>query len=615
MARKKAPRASEYDQAVFEGSLTRIDRSADDFLFGMLHGEQREGYATNFMGIRTTFGQLDAEVEQVARALFSYGIRQGDYVSISLPNLKESILYMYACWRIGAIANVIDPRTNAQGILERVQLTDSKLLVTVLDICNPKIDEILDELPVRHVVVVSPADSLKVGLKPVPTLGVLLYSKRKKKFAQGHPDMGAGGKYLWHRDFLRDYTTDLEDIRAVYSPDLVAAVPYTSGTASEGDGKIKGAVITHRAFNAALCAFRYSVRPEEYRRGYTFGGFVPFFTSYGAICGMHASLCGGLEIILVPLFDPNKFAELLLKIKPNIFLSVPRFLEQLADHPKLQKKSRRLSFIKIAISGGDRISPASLERVNRAFLRGGCENGLRVGYGSTELGGSIAVMPRYDPAGSDTFWKAEGNVGRILPHCRAVIIDPDTGRELPLGQDGELCVHSLSQMERYLGPPAATEEITWIGPDGTKYFRMGDKGHLDESGTFYFIDRYKRSIMRLDGHTVHPSPIENVIMMHEGVEICAVVGLRREREEAGVIPCAMVVLRKEYKEKAEQTLREIDALCLKHLPERDRAIAYRAVDELPYTPLGKVHFRELEKQWFHPADFLITDLRGCGISA
>jgi len=595
-----------YDREGLQSAFERIDRNADEFMFGLHHGRQRKDCALNFMGVRTTYEQLDAEVDRAARALFGFGIRQGDYISIALPNLKEAVVYIYACWRIGAVANLIDPRTNGQGILERARRTESKLLITVMNICETKIDEILDELTARRVILVCPSDSLKLCRSLRASLGFLIYRRKKKGFARRKP-MAAGGKYIWHTDFIRTYACG-DDIRAVYHPGLVAAVHYTSGTAS--DGEIKGAVLTHRAFNAAPCAFKYSVRPEEYRRGLTFGGFIPFFSAYGALCGMHASLCGGLELLLVPVFDPNKFAGLLLRLKPNIFLGVPRFHEQLAEHPKLRKKNRRLSFVKIAISGGDRISPASLERVNEAFARSGCKGGLRVGYGSTELGGSIAAMPYYAPGEEDGFpWRRDGNVGYLLPHCRGMVIDPDTGRELPPGQDGELCVHSASQMEAYLGLPEATREITLTGPDGTKYYRMGDRGHLDGTGCFYFTGRYKRSMMRPDGHTVHPAPIENVIMSHPAVERCAVAGLRPREGAAGVIPTAFVVLRGGFPAQGGSApiLREIDAFCLRRLPERDRAIAYKAVEALPYTPMGKIHFRALEQEPFSPAEFLLTD--------
>ena len=606
------PHLLQYPGRDMEEEFRRYDMNADDFMFGLnKHGEARDcyatrdGYATNFMGVRTTFGQLDVEVERVARALYGYGIRQGDFVSFAMPNLKESIVYFYACFRIGAIANLCDPRTHGGGILERVKRTNSRLLITVFNICEPKIDDILDELPCENVILVSPSDSLKIGLKLVPTLGKIMYDVKKKKFEK--QKFGPGCKYMWHTDFIKNYT-HADDIRPGYHSNLVAAVPYTSGTGS--DGVIKGCMITHRAFNAAPCAFKPAMRRQDWPAGATFGGFIPFFSAYGALSGMHTALCGGMEIILVPIFETTKFAEMLLKYKPNVFLGVPRFHEQLAEYPKLQKKSKRLSFVILPIAGGDKFSPASLERVNETYKRNGYSGGVQIGYGSTELGGSIAVMPHYEPGDTDFPWQEEGNVGILLPSCRALAIDPDTEEILPFGVDGELCVHSFSQMERYLDMPEATGEITFYGPDGTKYYRMGDKGHIGENGCIYFTDRYKRSIMRPDGHTVHPSPIENVIMEHEAVEICAVVGLRRPSGIAGTIPSAFVVLREGYgtEEAKKEVLLDIDRLCLRKLPERDRAIAYRAVDEVPYTPMGKIHFRELEKEMFEPGNFLLTDL-------
>ena len=595
-----------------EGAFVTIYRNADDFMFGRHHGKQREEFAIRFVGLRTTYHQLDAEVEQAATALYAYGIRQGDYVSFAIPNLKETVVYIYACWRIGAIANLIDPRTNSEGILERVRRTNSKLLITVFNLCESKIDCILDRLPGDHVILINPFSDSLAASKAMVFLAGLKYGKEVKAFAATHTvggethTVGEHSKYVWHSEFVRSYAYD-EDIRACYTPGMVAAVVYTSGTAS--DGVIKGAVLTHEALNAAAIGLYYSVREEDRRRQDTFGGFIPFFAAYGLMNGMHAAFCGGLEVLLVPVFDPNNFAEMLLKLKCNTFLGVPRFHEQLADHPKLQKKNKRLAFIKNPVSGGDKISLASIERVNEVYARSGCKAGLRVGYGSTELGGSIAVMPTYNPEEGGFDWRAQGNVGYILPQCNAVVIDPETGEPLPIGQDGELCVNSWCQMNEYYEAPEQTAEITYVAPDGTKYYRMGDKGHLDENGCFFFIDRYKRSLMRPDGHTVHPSPIENVIMEHEAVRICAVVGLPMGETTSGSIPSAFVVLREGFDAPGQEleVLADIDRLCLKKLPERDRAIAYRAVKEVPYTVMGKIDFRALEKEIFDPANFLLTD--------
>ena len=605
MGKIKGENLPVYD--VPENAFARADRNADDFMFGRHHGKEREETAINIKGVRTTYNQLDAMVEQVAKALTIYGIKQGDYVTFVMPNLPEMVVYIYACWRIGAIINTADPRTHAEGILARAENTNSKLLITVFNICEEKIDPILDKLPC-NVILINPYSDSVAASKTKVFLAGLIYGKETKAFAESHT-VGPGSKYTWHRDFIRDIPSDMPDFRACYYSGMVAAVIYTSGTSA--DGLMKGAVLTHEALNAASVGLYYSVRPQDRRRQDTFGGFIPFFAAYGLMNGMHAALCGGLQILLVPVFNPEKFADMLMKLKCNTFLGVPRFHEQLANHPKLKKKSRRLAFIKNPVSGGDKISLASIERINEAYARNGSKAGLRVGYGSTELGGSIAVMPTYNPEDSDFPWREQGNVGYILPQCNAIVVDPDTGKPLPFGQDGELCMNSRCQMREYFGLPEQTAEITYTAPDGTVYFRMGDKGHLDESGCFYFIDRYKRSLMRPDGHTVHPSPIENVIMNHESVQICAVVGLPLGEENAGAIASAFVVLREEYKDKSPEEERalllDIDKMCLKLLPERDRAIAYRVVDEVPYTLMGKINFRELEKETFDPANFLLTD--------
>ena len=588
-----------------EEAFARVDRNADSFMFDRHHGKEREEFAVKFVGVRTTYNELDAEIERVASALFAYGIRQGDYISFAMPNLKETIVYIYACWRIGAIVNLIDPRTNSEGILERAQRTNSKLLITVFNLCEDKIDPILDRLPCEHVILVNPYSDSLAASKAMVFLANLKYGKEVTAFAASHT-VGNGGKYVWHSDFVREHHYD-PYFRANHTPGMAAAVVYTSGTAS--DGVIKGAVLTHAALNAAATGLYFSVDEKDRCRQDTFGGFIPFFAAYGLMNGMHAALCGGLEILLVPVFDPNNFADMLMKLKCNTFLGVPRFHEQLVDHPKLQKKSRRLAFIKNPVAGGDKISLASIERVNEVYARNGSKAGLRVGYGSTELGGSIAVMPMYDPESNEYDWRAQGNVGYLLPMCNAIVIDPETGEPLPLGQDGELCMNSHCQMEEYFEAPEQTAEITHTAPDGTKYYRMGDKGHLDENGNFYFIDRYKRSLMRPDGHTVHPSPIENVIMSHEAVKICAVAGLPMGETTSGSIPSAFVVLREGFDapEQEREVLADIDKMCLKKLPERDRAIAYKAVKEVPYTPMGKIAFRELEKEIFDPANFLLTD--------
>ncbi|MDR1735183.1 MAG: AMP-binding protein [Oscillospiraceae bacterium] len=638
------PQLQHYAANLLEPAFGHIQQNADSCVFGLHRDETRKHYIYNYMGCRATYEELDADVERVFRALYALGVRQGDCVTIALPNVPEVIKYTYGTFRLGGIAALVDPRTNGLGIAQRTIDTKSKALVVLLDLCDPKIDEILAVLPDIPVIVVSPADSFRPTAGLIPFLGGIMYGKKMKAFQAARtdrfgfvkeekgfyrlygpdgevrsPDPAAGapllpqkegghGYYIRHADFVK-LDKDQWDCRGVYYEDMPAAILYTSGTAS--DGVIKGAVHTHASLNAAPGNLQFALNREHFGHGKTFGGFIPFFSAYGLFNGLHSCLYGDVEMLMIPVFDPNHFADVILKYKPNIFLSVPGFVEQLTRHPKLQKKSKKLSFITIPISGGDKISPAAMAAVNDCFARNGCKSGVRVGYGSSEFGGSISLMPHYDPNDTATFdWHTEGNTGYLLPGIKALVIDPDTGEVLPPNTPGEIVLHSKSMMLKYLNAPEPTEEITWFDSDGVKYFRMGDKGRIDERGAVYFIDRYKRSIMRPDGHTVHPSPIENVIMNHEAVQTAAVVGVAREGL-SGAIPMAFVVLKEEYRNgddaQIEKILREIDGFCFKLLPGRDKAMCYKAVDALPMTPMGKVHFRELEKTPFDPNNCIVTD--------
>ena len=113
-----------------------------------------------YFGKKISYGEMFQKIEEYSRALKKYGISQGDYVSICLPNIPEVIYFKYALNRIGAIANMIDPRTNPERILSHVNNSNSKLLISILDICNPKIDEIVNKVNVDDILVVSPSDSL-----------------------------------------------------------------------------------------------------------------------------------------------------------------------------------------------------------------------------------------------------------------------------------------------------------------------------------------------------------------------------------------------------------------------------------------------------------------------
>ncbi len=546
-------------------------------------------YALRYFGRRITYGTFFEMVEMYAKAFSSYGIQRGDYVTLCLPNIPETVYFFYALCRLGATANLIDPRMNPQGIVDKVTLSKSRLFVTVVDICREKVDGIMHQLSVEHVLVVSPTDSLTwSGQFPKEAFLKLFYAKKEYETKTKGKRCG---KYIFLKEFLDKYYNPQMSFEEEYIPDTPVCVTYTSGTT----GTPKGAQFTNEAVIAQNKNMHYGA--DIFNRQDTFLGIIPMFSAYGLICGVNVAMCCGWETILVPAFNPLKFDELIVKHRPNNVIGVPRFWETIIDSRKINKTD--LSFLNIAIAGGDKVTPAVLEKINEMFLKQGAKIKLKLGYGSTELGGAIATTldkSCYEP----------GSVGSVLPGTKVKIIDPETGKELSYLEDGEICANSPTQMQAYLNNFQETENILYTDENGNRYYRTGDKGHLTEYGILFVVDRYKRLMKRPDGHQVHASPIENVLNTHEAVSAAAVAGIPQTGKESGIIPVAFVI--KKAAEADDNRLAHLlDDYCKERIAHRDVPLAYVFVDKLPYTPMGKVDFKKLGENRFDSMDAVIVD--------
>ncbi len=582
-----------YVEGAYDDVHTGIYQKAYDFMH-KVNADNLNDISLTYFNSEISYGKMFDKIEEFAKALKKYGISKGDYVSICMPNVPEVVYFKYALNRIGAIACMIDPRTNPERILSYVNDSNSKLLISIMDICDPKIDEIINSVKVDDIVVVNPSDGIDLSSSiNIEGLGVnLIYALKSLKFDL-HEKIEKNSKYLNLNSFLKKNQGFSGILDSEYEPNIPAVTLYTSGTT----GISKGAQLSNEAYNSMAKQMSYGAKSLD--RKDTFLGCIPFFSAYGSFCGMHNSLSHGWNIIMIPQFNPNEFDKLIKKYKPNNALGVPRFWESLVKNGRLDEMD--LSFLKIPVTGGDNITPSALKEINEFLESHGASVKLKVGYGATEFGGVVATtLDNYDIY-------EEGSVGPFLPGCIGKVINPETGKVMGYGEKeaGELYIYSPTMMLGYLNYPEETEKITYIDEDGRKFYKTGDKAYITDRGIIYVIDRYKRAMMRPDGHTVHATPIENVISSHPLVSSCAVVGIK-QGEKAGVIPTAFLVLKNNDIEK-EAAVSSIDELCLKKLPERDRALAYTIVDKLPYTLMGKINFKELEKFDFSDLDVIIVD--------
>ncbi len=568
-----------YSDELLEAIDTSVLQSIYENIFQQ-NENNMDSVAMIYFGTKISYKELFNNIDRVAAALCSYGVNRGDFISLCLPNIPEIVYFIYAANKIGASVNLIDPRTNSTAIMERITECEAKLFVTILDICDEKINEIVDTLPCKKIVVVSSGDSMK--LSSFISLALFVRDGLKRQAL-------ASDKYIFYKLFLNTYSRKPQFSSFQAMENATAIVVYTSGTT----GTSKGVMLSNENLNNAERQLRLLLKSENTKR---FLAIIPFFSAYGAVNGMHTCFSAGLEVTMIPKYNPKHFTNLILKYKPNIVLAVPKLWVDFAY--KLKNRSDSLSFLIHPISGGDKIPPSLINAINDCLKTHYAQSKLLVGYGASEFGGAaVLTIPHFSFSAEST--------GVALPSTKVIVIDPDSHRELNNDVDGEICIHSSTMMLGYFKHQEETDNLIVIGKDNIKYYRTGDKGHISDNGEVTIIDRYKRVMMRPDGHTVHATPIENVISSHPSIRTCAVVGLKI-CGCSGVIPTAFIVPKSDVTD-FRSMIGNLDAFCLQNLPEREKAIAYVLTNSLPYTLMGKVDYGKLEEKRIDEADAIITD--------
>lgn len=525
--------------------------------------------AINYFGKRISYGKMFSRIEQAASSFSALGVEAGELVSLCMLTMPETVYSIYGLNKIGAVCNMIEPRTNPDLIKKRINDCNSRILL-VVDVFLPKILEIADDTPLEKIIVVP-----IMGSMPLATATAFKIAKGKMLIKAPNDK-----RFLYWNSFIKSGINHASTAKP-YVKNSPAAIIYTGGTT----GISKGALLSNDCFTA-MAAEAYYDAPTLFT-GKRFLEIMPPFIAYGLIFGHFIPFCAGLENCMIPVFNPKKLSDYLLKYKANHVIGVPSFFETLAKDRKVKNKD--LSFIISCITGGDKMLLETEREINRFFKDHGCKNKIMKGYGMTEMG-SAATFTVSDEC------NVEGSVGITSQHNNVKVIDSETGEELKYNQKGELCLTGPTMMLGYYNNDKETNNVMRKHDDGKTWIHTGDIGYITEDGIIYIVDRIKRMIIRPDGHNVWPSMIENVITKHPAVDDCVVVGLPNPTEANGKIPTAFIIAKPGI-ETNDALAIEIDEFSKKHLPERDVAMKYYFCDSFPMTLLGKVDYRSLEKKY------------------
>ena len=522
--------------------------------------------AYEFMGTKGTYAHLIEEVNTCAKALHALGIKEGERVTIAMPNCPQAIIMFYAINTIGAISNMIHPLSSEGEI--KFYLNDSQSVAAItLDQFYGKFESIRAETPALKTLIIA---QIKDYLPPLLAIGFSLTKGRKiDKIPKGAPII------MW-KDFLAGAKTVTGEYRVKRVGTDPAVVLYSGGTT----GISKGILLSNLNFNAL--SMQIVAAAQCFEPGDKMLAVMPVFHGFGLGVCIHSMLANGAQAILLPQLVLKEYAQALKKKKPNLIAGVPTLYQALLRLDDMQKAD--LSCLKGVFSGGDSLSIELKKKVDAFLAEHNAKTRIREGFGTTECVTASCLTP--------IDREKEGSIGIPFPDTYYKIVKVGTEEEVPYGEDGEICLAGPTVMLEYVNHPEETAQTLRTHADGLTWVHTGDLGYMDEDGFIYYRQRIKRMIIS-SGYNIYPSQLENIIDAHEAVLMSCCIGVPDEYRQQKVK--AFVMLRPGFT--ASDELKEsILAHCRKNIAKyaMPRELEFR--EELPKTLVGKVAYRVLEEE-------------------
>jgi long-chain acyl-CoA synthetase len=348
-------------------------------------------------------------------------------------------------------------------------------------------------------------------------------------------------------------------------PGDIAFLQYTGGTT----GIAKGAMLTHRNLVANMQQASAWIGNNVRAGDEVIVTALPLYHIFALTAnGLVFMKLGGYNHLITNPRDMPGFVKELSKIPFTAITGVNTLFNGLLNTPGFDKLD--FSHLRMTLGGGMAVQRSVAERWKQVT---GCT--LVEAYGLTETSPAACINPMDLP-------EYNGAIGLPVPSTDACIKD-DTGRQLPVGEVGELCIKGPQVMLGYWQRPAETAEVI----DAEGWLHTGDMARMDENGFFYIVDR-KKDMILVSGFNVYPNEIEDVIAMMPGVREVAAVGVPDEKSGEAV---KVVVVRKDPALTADQVKDYAREFLTGY--KHPKYVEFR--DELPKTNVGKILRRELRE--------------------
>lgn len=506
------------------------------------------------LGVNMTFRQVDELSDAFAAYLVrDLGLKKGDRLAIQMPNLLQYAPVLYGALKAGITVININPLYTASEMLGVFKDSEPSAIVILANFAD-KLESILDQTSIKHVLITQVGDMVP-GLKKHIVNAVVKHVRKMVPAFKlpGAIKLSAALKASSNPVELPE--TTLDDI---------AFLQYTGGTT----GGVKAAMLTHRNMMANQAQFIGLMEAGFPNPNPRIIAALPLYHIFSLTVNLFGFfLLGGLNILVTNPREIPDFVKTIKEHKPNGMILVSTLAGALLENEEF--RGLDFSELNLTVAGGMAVRRAVSDRWKQATGKDIIE-----GYGLTEASPVVSVNPPHLPA-------RIGTIGVPLPSTEVRILD-DSGKELPLGEAGELAVRGPQVMQGYWKNEEATKAT--ITKDG--WLLTGDIATIDKDGYLTIVDR-KKELIIVSGFNVYPSELEDAAMLHPKVLEAGAIGI--EDEKSGEVPKLFVVKRDESL--TEQELKDYLAQKLTNY-KRPREIAFR--DELPKTNVGKVLRRMLK---------------------
>ncbi|MHA1660350.1 MAG: AMP-binding protein, partial [Promethearchaeota archaeon] len=306
----------------------------------------------------------------------------------------------------------------------------------------------------------------------------------------------------------------------------------------------------------------------------------PYFHIAGLFIAVYLTYISSSHIIIANPRDTDHIIKEMIDIKPTVFGNVPTLFLMVQSNPKSKEiPDSVLDHINLYVSGASPFPAEAVRDFERQFHT---ENKFVEVYGMTETSVLVTVSPAIGE-------KKIGKVGLPLPDTDIKLVDVDTGKEVEIGQPGEILIKGPQVTKRYYKKPEATAQ-TYI--DG--WLHTGDVGVFDEDGYLQIVDRTK-DMLSVSGFKVYSVHVEDVMTKHPDIQIMAIIGVK-DTDRAGSEIVKAVIQLKEGIQATDKVKASIKAYAQENLAKYEVPKIWDFREELPLSMVGKVLKKELRKE-------------------